>query len=325
MLKNVPSSDGLPFVYMDAPCSTRGFSMTNDIRPILVFGASGRQGGSVAKALLKAGWPVRALVLDPLKPASIALRDAGVELVPGSFEDTDVIRAAVKDTHGVFSVLPANLAAEEEVRYGTSIADLAAERGVAHLVYSSGASVGDKLTGVARFDAKPRIEAHIRKLPITATIVRPMIFMEMLVRPGFGLDEGRLLSLIRPDHSIQLTAVDDIGKFIAAMFADKPRFGGVTLKIASDMVTGLELEAAFTEVAGRPIAYARLPDDVFAANADLAHMAKSLEDGPLAERVDLNAMREINPEILSFRTWLAGSGRQALVHALGTSAAHQPE
>ncbi|WP_244564614.1 NmrA/HSCARG family protein [Rhizobium sullae] len=325
MLKNVPSSDGLPFVYMDAPCSTRGFSMTNDIRPILVFGASGRQGGSVAKALLKTGWPVRALVLDPLKPASIALRDAGVELVPGSFEDTDVIRAAVKDTHGVFIVLPANLAAEEEVRYGTSIADLAAESGVAHLVYSSGASVGDKLTGVARFDAKPRIEAHIRKLPVTATIVRPMIFMEMLVRPGLGLDEGRLHSLIRPDHSIQLTAVDDIGKFIAAMFADKPRFGGVTLKIASDVVTGLELEAAFTEVAGRPITYARLPDDVFAANADLAHMAKSLEDGPLAERVDLNAMREINPEILSFRSWLAGSGRQALVHALGTSAAHQPE
>ncbi|GGB02820.1 NmrA family transcriptional regulator [Brucella endophytica] len=291
--------------------------MANDKRPILVFGATGRQGGAVAKALLRAGWPVRALVRNPVEPASIALRDAGIELVTGSFEDTHVIRTAMKDSHGIFSVLPANLAADDEVRYGISIAALAAESGVTHFVYSSGASVGDTLTGVARFDAKPRIEAYIRKLPIIATIIRPMIFMEMLVRPGFGLDKGQLRSLIRPEHSIQLIAVEDIGKFVAAIFADKTRLGGVTLKIASDRVTGRDLEAAFTEVAGRPISYARFPDDVLAANADLAHMARSLENGPLAEQVDLNVMREINPEILSFRSWLATSGRKALAEALG--------
>lgn len=293
--------------------------MTNGKQPIFVFGATARQGGSVAKALLKVGWPVRALVLNSTDAASLELGIAGVELVQGAFEDTDVIRTAMKDTYGVFSVLPADLAAEDEVRYGISIADLAAEIGVEHLVYSSGASVGDELTGVARFDAKPRIERHVRELAITATIIRPMIFMEMLVRPGFGLDDGRLVSLIRPDHSIQLTAVEDIGKFVAAVFADKTRFGGMTLKIASDRVTGHELEAALTEGAGRPISYARFPDDVLAANADLAHMAKSLEDGPLAECVDLNAMREINPELLTFRSWLAGNGRRALDEALRTT------
>ena len=292
--------------------------MSSDRRLILVFGATGRQGGSVAKALLKAGWPVRSVVLNTASPASLQLRKAGVELVQGSFEDMDAIRVSMKEAYGVFSVLPGNLAAEDEIRYGISIATIAAETGVDHFVYSSGASVGDELTGVPRFDAKPRIEAHVRELPIATTIVRPMIFMETLVRPGFGLDQGRLVSLIRPGHSIQLTAVEDIGKFIAAVFADKTRFGDRTLKIASDRVTGHELEAIFTEVAGRPIPYARFPDDVLAANADLAHMAKSLEDGPLAERVDLSAMREINPELLSLRSWLAGNGRRALDEALGT-------
>lgn len=294
--------------------------MTKDKRPILVFGATGRQGGAVAKALRDAGWPVRAFVRDALKSASLALRDAGVELVTGSLEDTGLLRAAMTDAHGVFSVLPADLAADDEVRYGIAIADLAAEGGVTHFVYSSGASVGDRLTGVARFDAKPRIEAHIRRLPIIATIIRPMIFMEMLVRPGLGLETGRLFSLIRPEHSIQLTAVEDIGKFVAAIFADRARFGRVTLKIASDRVTGRDLEAAFTEVAGRPINYARFPDEVLAANADLRHMARSLEDGPLAEHVDLNAMRAINPYLLSFRAWLATSGRKALHEALGARA-----
>ncbi|EMS95656.1 NmrA family protein [Agrobacterium tumefaciens str. Cherry 2E-2-2] len=225
----------------------------------------------------------------------------------------------MKDAYGVFSILPASLAAEDEVRHGISIADIAAETGIDHFVYSSGASVGNELTGVPRFDAKPRIEAHIRQLDMTTSIIRPMIFMEMLVRPGFGLDEGRLVSLIRPDHSIQLTAVEDIGRFVAAVLADKSRFGGATLKIASDRLTGHELEIAFSEAAGRSITYERFPDDVLAANTDLAHMAESLVDGPLAELVDLKVMREINPNLLTFRSWLAGNGRKLLDAALRPS------
>lgn len=293
--------------------------MTNSKHPILVFGATGRQGGSVAKALLKAGWPVRALVHDSSKAASVQLRSAGVELVQGSYEEINVIRSAMKDAYGVFSVLPANQPAEDEVRYGISIADIAAETGIDHFVYSSGASVGSELTGVARFDAKPRIEAHLRQLDMTTTIIRPMIFMEMLVRPGFGLDVGRLISLIRPDHSIQLTAVEDIGRFVAAVLADKSRFGGATLKIASDCLTGRELEIALSEAAGRPVTYERFPEDVLAANADLAHMARSLEDGPLAEQVDLKLMHEINPELVTFASWLAGNGRRSLDAALQAS------
>jgi uncharacterized protein YbjT (DUF2867 family) len=222
----------------------------------------------------------------------------------------------MKDALGVFSVMPANLSAEDEVRYGTRVADLAAKSRVDHFIYSSGASAGDEPTGVPRFDAKPRIEAYIRELPLTATIIRPMIFMEMLVRPGFGLDEGRLVSLIYRNHSIQLTAVQDIGRIVTAMFVDKARFAGKTLKIASDRVTGHELEAVFSEAAGRPINYFRLPDEVLASNADLAHMASSLQDGPLSEEVDLDLMREINPELVSLRAWLMGVGREKLEEAL---------
>lgn len=290
--------------------------MTNGKQPILVLGATGRQGESVVRALLLADWPVRAIVRDSNGPKSLALHDRGVELVQASFGDIDVIRAAMRDVHGVFSVLPGNLTQEDEVRAGTSIADLAAESGVGHLVYSSGASVGEKPTGVPRFDAKLLIEAHIRTLPITATLVRPMIFMEMLVRPGFGLEEGRYTFFLRPDQSMQLIAVDDIGKFVAAIFEDRARFGDKTLKIASDTVTGNDLQAIFTEAAGRPIAYARFPDEVLAADADLRQLAASLDHGPLADHVDLSVMRAINPEILSFRSWLAGGGRQHLIEAL---------
>lgn len=291
--------------------------MKEDKRPILVFGATGRQGGAVADALLKAGWPVRAVVRDISAAKSIALRHAGAELVEGSFADLHTFRAGMDSAHGVFSVLPANLSETEEVRIGCALADLAAESGVAHLIYSSGASSGDTPTGIARFDAKPRIEAHIRRLPVTATIIRPMIFMDMLINPAFGLSEGRYTLLLRPDQSMQLIAVKDIGKFVAAIFADGIRFSGRTMKIASDTVTGRELGEIFSEVAGRPIVYSRFADEVLAANSDLGQLAAILDNGPLADHVDLTAMREINPEIISFRAWLATQGRQAFDTAIG--------
>ena len=293
--------------------------MYDSRQSILVFGATGRQGGSVARALLDAKWPVRALVRDPSAPKAIALGEAGVEILQGSLADTDVIRTAMEDVYGVFSVLPGNLPGEDEVRFGCMVADLAAKSGVAHFVYSSGASAGNKLTGVPRFDAKPRIEAHIRKLPLTATIVRPMIFMDMLIRAEYGLNEGRYTFFLRQHQSMQLIAGDDIGKFVEVIFADKTRFEGITLKLASDTVTGNELEKYLTEAAGRTITYAQFDEKFLAANPDLNHMSKSLESGPLADHVDLKVMRDINPGISSFPFWLAGSGRTALERALSAT------
>jgi len=292
--------------------------MMTDKRPILVFGTTGQQGGSVAAALMKAGWPVRALVRDPLSPRSVALHASGIDLVKGSFADVDVLRDAMRDAHGVFSVLPGDLAQDEEVQFGCQIADLAAESGVGHFVYSSGASVGEMMTGVARFDAKPKIEAHIRKLPFNASIIRPMIFMEMLVKPLYGLDKGQYTFFLRPDQAMQLIAVEDIGRFVAAIFADRTRFSGKTLKIAGDTVTGRDLEAIFSEAAGKPISYARFPDELLASNTDLRSLSESLKNGPLADHVNLEIMRQINPAIVSFRSWLFGNGRKAFDDALGS-------
>ena len=297
--------------------------MSDIEKPILVFGATGQQGGSVTTALLKAGWPVRALVRDIASAKSVALRDAGVEVVQGTLADTAAIRNAMQGVHGVFSVQPSSpggeLSDDDEVRYGIGIADLANASGVEHLVYSSGAAVGDTPTGLGHFDSKARIEAHIRTLPIISTIVRPAAFMEMLVMPGFGLDEGRFTFFPKPDQSMQFIAVDDIGKFVVAIFRDRARFGGETFEIASDSVTGRDLGALFTKAAGRPITYARFPDAVLAANPFLAALTALMDRGPLAGHADLDALRDINPEMQSLATWLAGRGRKAFELALGTA------
>ncbi|WP_333849446.1 NmrA/HSCARG family protein [Leclercia sp.] len=291
---------------------------------ILVFGATGQQGGSVANALLNNGWLVRVMVRNPSSPASLALKAAGAELVAGTFDDIDVMRRSMVGAYGVFSVQPSSpggtVTDNDEVRYGKTVASLAAECGVQHLVYSSGSAVGDKPTGVAHFDTKAEIERHIRTLPLPATIVRPAAFMELLVMPGFGLDEGHFHFFMPPGGSMQVVAVEDIGKIVAAIFAQPERFQGKTFDIASDVVTGVRIQELFTAAAGRLIPYARFSDDELAASPFLQKLTALVDDGRLAGNADLAAMREMNPHLQTFESWLAGSGRAAFQRALATSA-----
>ena len=120
---------------------------------------------------------------------------------------------------------------------------------------------------------------------------------------------------------MQLVAVEDIGRIVAAIFSDPVRFGGATLEVASDTVTGQELGALFTEAAGRPVTYARFTDDVLASNPFLAKLTDLVDAARLSGNADLKPLREINPGLLSFRSWLAGSGRKAFAEALGASGA----
>lgn len=289
--------------------------------PVLVFGATGQQGGSVARALLRAGRPVRAFVRNPAAPQAVALREAGAELAQGSFDDAESVRAATRGAYGVFSVQPSSpggtVTDDDEVRYGLTVASLAADAGVRHLVYSSGAAVGEVPTGMGHFDTKARIEAHVRALPVAWTIVRPVAFMEMLMMPGFGLDEDRFTFFVRPDQSMPFIAVEDIGRIVAAVFADRQRFGGQTLTIAGDSVTGRDLEALFSEAAGRPIAYSRFSDETLAANPFLAKLTALLDGKALDGHADIETLRGMNPDLLSFRAWLRTSGRGAFLKALG--------
>lgn len=292
---------------------------------ILVFGATGQQGGAVTKALLNNGWKVRAIVRNPQSDKALALQNAGVELVKGDLNDAQSIYDAMKGAYGVFSVQPSSgqgamygVRDEDEVHYGIQIADIAVESGVHHLVYSSTDAIGDAPTGMGHFDSKARIEKHVRTLPISTTIVRPAAFMEMLLMPGFGLDQGRFNFFMQPEQSMQLLALEDLGLIVAAVFAEPEYFSGTTFAVASDNVTGLDIETAFSEVAGRQITYSRFHDDVLASNSFLAKLTDLLDTGVLAGTANLKELQSINPELRSFKSWLEESGRSAFLEALGT-------
>ena len=202
-----------------------------------MLGATGQQGGSVAAALLATGRTVRAVVRDPSGERARLLAAAGVEIVRGDLADPESLRAAFAGVHGVFSVQPssgqagAGLSHEDEVRYGTTVAEAAQHSGAAHLVYSSMIAAGPTPTGVSHFDVKSRIEDHVRSLDTVSTIIRPATFMELLLTPGMGLDRGELTFLMRPEQAMQFIAVRDIGRVVAAIFGAPERFADRTVEL----------------------------------------------------------------------------------------------
>jgi uncharacterized protein YbjT (DUF2867 family) len=296
--------------------------MTNINKTVVVLGATGQQGGSVAAALRADGWAVRAVVRDPSGHRARSLSADGVETVRGDLGDPESLRAAFADAHGVFSVQPssgqagAGVTDEDEFRFGITVAEMAERCGVAHLVYSSTVAAGPTPTGVAHLDVKSRVEAHVRNLDIASTIIRPATFMEILLLPGMGLDRGHLSFLMRPDQAMQFIAVRDIGRIVAAVFGSSDRYAGRTVEIAGDALTGKALSEHLTQAAGRPISYSRLPATLLAQDEILGKTAALVDSGRLVGNANLDALRAEFPFLLRFGRWLTGPGAGLLEEAL---------
>jgi len=60
-------------------------------KTILVTGATGKQGGAVARLLLQKGHKVKAFTRKPDSPAALELKRLGAEPVAGSLDDLNSI------------------------------------------------------------------------------------------------------------------------------------------------------------------------------------------------------------------------------------------
>ncbi len=141
---------------------------------ILVIGATGQQGGAVARELLKRGHEVRAMTRTPDSSAAGQLMRAGATVVRGDLDDPASIHGAMRGARAVFGVMtfmtPAGL--DGEVRHGKAMAKAAKELGIRHVVYSS-VDGAERDSGVPHFESKWEIEQHLRALEVPTTCCAP--------------------------------------------------------------------------------------------------------------------------------------------------------
>ena len=186
--------------------------MVYNQRKILVTGATGQQGGSLARLLLQKKHKVYALTRNTHSSAAQELRNRGAVIVKGDLDDSDSLKRAVKDVQSVFLMgTPFEDGTEGETRRGKLMAEIAKENSIEHLVYSSVANA-DKNTGIPHFESKYKIEQHIKNLGIPYTITGPTFFMENFQNfLGSELKQGQLALPLSPSTILQQSALENIG------------------------------------------------------------------------------------------------------------------
>lgn len=251
-------------------------------KTILITGATGQQGGAIADELLEHGCRVRAMTRKPDGEPARKLHEKGAEVIYGDLDEPGSLTKALEGAWGALGVQNTwEAGVEKEEEQGKRFARAAREAGVQHYVYQSVGSA-DRDTGIPHFDNKWRVEQVVRELDFPSwAIVRPVFFMENLASPWFkpAIDEGTLALGISPDTTLQMIAVDDIGKYGAMAFLEHERMNGMALDIAGDELTAEETARILGEAAGREIAHYQVPlEEVREFSEDFAAMLAWFEE-----------------------------------------------
>ncbi|WP_373987319.1 NmrA/HSCARG family protein [Duganella sp. BuS-21] len=272
---------------------------------ILVTGATGQQGGAVARHLLAGGFAVKALVRNPDSDKAKALAAKGIELVVGDLDDAASLVAAMSGVSGVYSVQnPRGVGTVVEVAQGKALVDAAKQAGVRQFVYSSVASA-DQSTGVPLFDSKFVIEQHLRASGVPFTIVRPVYFMDNWAWSEASFAKGVMAQPLSPDTHLQQICVDDIGAFVAATFADPATWLGQTAELAGDDLSMSDSAAAAGAARGLTVNYVQTPWDDYqkAMGQEYFLMLRWLED--TGYRADPALLRSVVPKARTLAAYLA--------------------
>lgn len=244
-----------------------------DKRIVLITGATGNQGGAVARHLTGKGFRIRAMTRKVDSDAARSLAETGAEIVKGDLDDEASIEAALSGAWGAFAVQntwEAGVLGEEE--QGKRFAAAARRVGIQHFVYSSVGSA-HRRTGVPHFENKWRIEQTVRGLGFPSwVIIRPVFFMENLTSPWF-LSGDKLGAAMEPNTVLQMIAVDDIGKHGARAFTDASALNGREIDLAGDALTMPQAAKILSGGLGRPIEFMRVPiEEVRKNSEDMALM-----------------------------------------------------
>ena len=280
----------------------------NTAKLILVSGATGRQGGAVARELLSRGYPVRGLTRNPDSERAQQLAGLGIDMVKGDFDDVDSLNSATQGVYGVFSVQNFwEHGKQGEIRQGRNLADAAKRAGASHFVYTSVASA-DKNTGIPHFDSKYEIEEYIKSIQLPYTVIRPVSFMENWEYSRADIVNGIIYGPLSPGTRTQHITVKDIGRFAAEAFDNPAEWLGVSIDIAGDDHTQQELAGLFSRVTGKEVSYVQVPWDEFEEQQgeEMAIMEKWFEN--VGYSVDVADLRSKYRWLTSLEQYLMENG-----------------
>jgi uncharacterized protein YbjT (DUF2867 family) len=301
---------------------------------IAVAGATGAQGGGLARAILSdpaGGFAVRALTRDVNSEKAKALARQGAELVAADVDDPESLKKAFAGAYGAFCVTFywAHFKPEKELEEAAAMAQAAKHAGLKHVIWSTledsrrWVPLDDNrmptLMGkykVPHIDAKGEANHFFTDLDLPVTLLLTSFYWENFIYFGMGPKKGPdgKLAIAFPmnDKKLPGIAAEDIGKCAYGLFKRGREFIGKTVGISGEQLTGARMAASLSKVLGQEIRYnAVTPEQYrsfgFPGAEDLGNMFQFKRDFNeyFCGARNPDFARSLNPELLTFDAWLA--------------------
>lgn len=301
---------------------------------IAVVGATGAQGGGLARAILNdpdGGFAARALVRDPGSDKARALASMGAEVVAADIDDEASLKRAFAGAHGAYCVtfFWAHFSPEKELAEAGNMARAAKAAGLRHVIWSTledtrqWVPLSDNrmptLMGkykVPHFDAKGEANRLFAEIGMPTTFLLTSFYWDNLIHFGMGPKKG-------PDGKLAFTlpmgnkklpgiAAEDIGKCAYGIFKKGAEYIGKTVGIAGEHLTGEQMAAALGKALGEEVRYNAVTPEAyrgfgFPGAADLGNrfqFKRDFEEYYCGVR-NLDVARALNPALQTFSAWRA--------------------
>lgn len=302
-------------------------------RIIAVAGATGAQGGGLARAILSdpnSEFAVRAITRHPESPKAQELASLGAEVVKADLDDVESLTQALSGCCGAFCLTNfwEHFSPEKETAQATNLAEAARAAGIQHAIWSTFEDTRKRvpldddrmptLQGkykVPHFDAKADADGEFRKRGVPTTFLLTSFYWDNAIFFGTGPKRGPdgKLAITMPmgDARLPGIAAEDIGRAAYGIFKAGDAYIGKTVGVAGEHLTGAEMAAGFSRALGEEVRYNDVPADVyrsfgFPGADDMGNMfqfKRDFNEEYCAAR-DLAESRRLNPELQTFEEWL---------------------
>jgi NAD(P)H dehydrogenase (quinone) len=229
-----------------------------------VTGITGNVGGEVARNLLAAGQPVRAVVREIGKGETWT--KLGCDLVEADINDASALTTAFKGVDGIFVLVPANFDPLPDFREARAIAATlrsaieAARPG--RVVYLS--TIGAQAIRSNLLTQHSIIEQALGESSIPISFLRPGWFMENSIWDVAPARNGMISSFLQPlNKPVPMVATADIGRVAAQLIQTTWNGRSVVELEGPHRVTPKEIAATFADLLGRPVKTEAVPRETW--------------------------------------------------------------